>query len=488
MASKTVLAVDLGAESGRVAAVSFDGKQMELSEISRFANIPVELAGTLHWNMLELWRQIDSAIQKSKDKSPISVGVDSWGVDFGLLDHNGDLLGLPVHYRDHRTQDIMEEVTSIIPKADIFAETGIQFMQINTLYQLRSLALVNSPALEHADTFLMIPDLIHYWMTGRKVCEFTNATTTQLYNTRAAGWARGLMEKLGIPSQIFPEVCQPGTFLGRHAGMNVIAPTSHDTGSAVVAVPARDKDFIYISSGTWSVVGCELPEPINSTEALDANFSNEGGVSGTVRLLKNITGLWILQECQRSWSDEGKHFTYPELIEAAEQAPVHQAFINLDAPMFLAPGDHPSLIRLYCDKTGQPPPETTGEFVRCILESLALTYATVIEKLEVITGKHFKTVHIIGGGSQNKLLCQLTSDATGREVVAGPVEASVIGNGAVQLMASGDIRDIAQAREIVARMQGIRHYEPEFELDWKAAAQQFVSLQALENPYAIEKN
>lgn len=473
MASKTVLAIDLGAESGRVTAVSYDGRRLSLKEISRFPNIPVEAGGTIYWDVLNLWRNISEAIAEGHATSPVSVGVDTWGVDFALLDHNGQLMGLPVHYRDGRTKGIMEDVFSVVSRREIFRHTGIQFMPINTLYQIRSLILSDSPALQHAAVFLTIPDLINYWLTGQKISEFTSATTTQLFNTAEHRWATELQEKLDIPTAIFPAVCEPGTPLGTYGALEVIAPACHDTGSAVAAVPSRGKKAVYISSGTWSPVGCEVDEPVLTDAALEAELTNEGGADGAFRLLKNVTGLWILQECQRTWEAEGRPYSYPELTALANQAPALQSIIIPDDPRFLSPGNHPEIIRQFCAHTGQATPDSVGRIVRCVLESLALAYREVIESLEAVTGREFETIHIIGGGSRNELLCQFTADATGLEVVAGPVEAAVIGNALVQLCAIGELASLAEGREIVSRLKELRRYEPRLSPAWAAADGQY---------------
>jgi rhamnulokinase len=356
MAQVTVLAIDLGAESGRVMAVGFNGRSLHLQELHRFPNTTVSVNGTLHWDFLRLWGDIQTGIAKGQALRPASIGVDTWGVDFGLLDSQGSLIGNPVHYRDGRTQGMMETAVAKVPRADIFAQTGIQFMPINTLYQLLSLVESGSPQLKIADTFLTAPDLLNYWLTGAKVCEFSNATTTQLLNPTTHAWATDLMDKLGIPSHIFPEVAPPGTCLGSYEGIPVIAPACHDTGSAVAAVPAQGRDFAYISSGTWSLVGLEVDEPILTPEALAANVTNEGGVYGTYRLLKNVMGLWILQQCRATWAAAGQNYSYGELVALAKEAEPLTAVFNPNAPTFLTPGDHPQRIQDYCRQTGQPPP------------------------------------------------------------------------------------------------------------------------------------
>lgn len=469
MANKTVLAVDLGAESGRVMAVDFDGRSLHLQERHRFPNTTTIINGTLHWNFLRLWDDIQTGIKKGKTLNPASIGVDTWGVDFGLLDSQGNLIGNPVHYRDGRTQNMMSHAFSKVPQADIFAQTGIQFMPINTLYQLLSLVESGSPQLQIAHTFLTAPDLLNYWLTGTRVCEFSNATTTQLFNPTTGRWATELMDKLGIPSHIFPDVVPPGSRLGSFEGIPVIAPACHDTGSAVAAVPALGRDFAYISSGTWSLVGVEIDKPVLTPEALAANVTNEGGVYGTYRLLKNVMGLWILQQCRATWATTGQEYSYGELVQLAEQAEPLQAIFNPNDPIFLQPGDHPRRIRELCRKTGQPVPETVGSVVRSVLESLALAYREVLEQVTAVAHRPVSVIHIVGGGSQNELLNQLTASATGLPVVTGPVEATVIGNALVQLITLGEITDWQQAREIVAGMDELKQYEPNETAVWDEA-------------------
>ncbi len=466
MAKQTVLAVDLGAESGRVMAVGFNGRSLHLQELHRFPNTTVTLNGTLHWNFLRLWDDIQMGIAKGRALNPASIGVDTWGVDFGLLDSQGSLIGNPVHYRDGRTHNMMQTAFTKIPQADIFAQTGIQFMPINTLYQLLSLVESGSPQLQIANTFLTAPDLLNYWLTGAKVCEFSNATTTQLFNPTTGTWATGLMGKLGIPSHIFPELVPPGTRLGSYDGIPVIAPACHDTGSAVAAVPSQNSDFAYISSGTWSLVGLEVDQPILTPEALAANVTNEGGVYGTYRLLKNVMGLWILQQCRATWAAAGQMFSYAELVQLAAQAEPLTAVFNPNDPLFLQPGDHPQHIRDLCRQTNQPVPETIGAVVRCVLESLALAYRGVLELVQKVSSQPVSILHIVGGGSQNGLLNQLTANATGLPVVTGPVEATVMGNALVQFITLGEIADLQQARDVVAGMAELQTYLPKETAVW----------------------
>ena len=469
MSNKTVLAVDLGAESGRVMAVKFDGNRLQLEELHRFPNTTVTLNGTLHWDFLRLWRDIQTGIEKGKALNPASIGVDTWGVDFGLLDNQGSLIGNPVHYRDGRTANMMETAFNKISRADIFAQTGIQFMPINTVYQLLSLVESGSPQLQIADTFLTAPDLLNYWLTGVKAAEFSIATTTQLFNPTTGTWATEMMDKLGIPSHIFPEIVPPGTRLGAYEGIPVIAPACHDTGSAVAAMPTSSDNFAYISSGTWSLMGLEMTEPVINEASLAANVTNEGGVFGTYRLLKNISGLWILQQCRQTWRAQGQEYSYAELVALAEAADPLTAVFNPNDPCFLPPGDHPQSIRDYCAATGQPVPDDVGSIVRSVLESLAMTYRETLDTLRNLTGRSIDVVHIGGGGTQNQLLNQMTANATGLPVVTGPIEATVIGNALVQLITLGEVADLRQARQIVASLSELNHYEPKDAAVWQEA-------------------
>jgi rhamnulokinase len=454
------LAVDLGAESGRAVLGRFDGEQITLEEVHRFPNVPVRLPDGLHWNVLRIAREVKDGIAKAtRNGGRIeSLGVDAWGVDFALLDRDGCLISNPYHYRDPRTEGMDERAFDRMPKEEIYETTGIQFMPINTLYQL--LAMEGSPLLQAAQTLLLIPDLISYWLTGEKACEFTAASTTQLCDARSGGWAHDLLEKMRFPGHIFGEIVPPGTRLGpllpevaeeigAKEGLPVTAVASHDTASAVVAVPGESENFAYISSGTWSLVGVELPKPAISPEGMHANFTNEGGFGGTTRFLKNVMGLWLLQECRRTWAREGREYSYEELTRLAQAVPDAGPLLDPDHPAFLPPGDMPGRIRRFCRETHQSPPEEPGEVVRCVLESLALKYRWVLERAEEITGRRAEVVHVVGGGVRNTLLCQLTADATRRPVRAGPVEATALGNLMVQAYARGYLGSLEEIRAAV---------------------------------------
>jgi rhamnulokinase len=473
MAKNTVLTVDLGAESGRVMAVGFDGERLSIEELRRFVNPQTTIHGVLHWDFLHLWREIQAGILAGKELNPASIGVDTWGVDFALLDQQGSLIGNPVGYRDARTNGMMEKVFERVPVEEVFERTGIQLMRINTLFQLMSLVENSSPQLEIAETLLMAPDLLNYWLTGAKVSEFSIATTSQMYDPTAGDWAFGMLEALGIPTRILPEIVPPGTKLGEYEGIAVIAPATHDTGSAVAAVPTNTSEYAYISSGTWSLVGLETTRPIINREALAANVTNEGGVYGTYRLLKNCTGLWIVQQCRRTWAEAGEPYSYAELVEMARQAPPLVSVIDPDDEAFLAPGNHPELIQAYCERTEQEVPQSKGSILRAALDGLALAYRKTLESLQTVSGQTVRRIHIVGGGTQNELLNQKTADATGLPVYAGPIEATVLGNALVQLITLGEIGDLAQGREVVMQSTPLRTYEPRQTDAWRAAYERF---------------
>ncbi len=483
------LAFDLGAESGRAVVGRFDGTRLELLTIHRFPNGPVKVLGSLYWDVLRLFSELKQGLalyRRQYGSALDGIGLDTWGVDSALLGRHDVLLGNPHHYRDPRTEGMLAAAFARVPREEIFEYTGIQFMEINSLYQLLSMKLSGDPTLENAEALLMMPDLFNFWLTGVKACEFSDATTTQFYDPRKRDWARPLLEKLGLPTHILQPVVQPGTVLGpllpeiaEETGLEevpVIAPACHDTGSAVAAVPARGKDFAYISSGTWSLMGVESPEPVITKESLAFNFTNEGGVCGTFRLLKNIMGLWLVQECRRTWAQEGEELSYAQLTDLAAEAPAFGPLIEPDSHDFLRPGDMPSRIRAFCGRTGQKVPETKGEIIRCALESLALKYCWVLEKLEIMCGSRLGTIHVVGGGSQNRLLCQLTADATQRPVVAGPVEATAAGNILMQAIARGHIASLAEGREVIRRSFDLLTYEPGPAAGWDEAYARFLAI------------
>ena len=483
------LAFDLGAESGRAVVGRFDGNKLELSTAHRFPNGPVKVLGSLYWDVLRLFSELKQGLalyRRQYGSSLDGLGLDTWGVDSALIGRNDALLGNPHHYRDPRTEGMLKAAFARVPREEIFQHTGIQFMEINSLYQLLSMRLSGDPTLEKAEALLMMPDLFNFWLTGIKACEFSDATTTQFYDPRKRDWARPLLEKLGLPTHILQQVVQPGTVLGpllpeigEEAGLEgapVIAPACHDTGSAVAAVPAKGEGFAYISSGTWSLMGVEAPEPVISKDSLAFNFTNEGGVCGTFRLLKNIMGLWLVQECRRTWAQEGEELSYGELTDLAAKAPAFGPLIEPDSHDFLRPGDMPARIRAFCARTGQKTPETRGEIVRSALESLALKYRWVLEKLEIMQARPLQTIHILGGGSQNQLLCQLAADATQRLVIAGPIEATAAGNILMQAIARGHIASLAEGREVVHRSFELATYEPGSAAGWDEAYERFLAI------------
>lgn len=466
----TVLAIDIGAESGRVMAVHFDGASLQLEEVHRFPNFALTVNGVLHWDILHLWREVQAGIERSRVQTaepPASLAVDTWGVDFGLLDRDGNLIGNPVCYRDSRTEGMLDAVFARVPKAEVFAQTGIQFMAINTLYQMMSLVERGSPQLQIASRFLTVPDLLNFWLSGAQVCEFSNATTTQMLNPFTRSWASELLDALAIPLDLFPEVVQPGTRLGAYDDIPVIAPACHDTGSAVAGVPAQTSNFAYISSGTWSLVGLEVAEPVVNEAALAVNATNEGGVFGSFRLLKNVMGLWLLQQCRSTWEQAGRAYSYPELVSLAESAEPLRYFVDPNDDRFLPPGDHPAHIQAFCQQSGQAGPEGDAAVARCVFDSLALAYRDVLLELQGLTGRPIDVIHVVGGGSRNRLLNQLTADATGIPVLAGPGEATVIGNSLVQLISLGELANLDEGRQLVSGLGELERFEPEGEDAWQ---------------------
>ena len=490
MNALNVLGIDLGASSGRAMLGTLEGKKLTIREIHRFLNEPVTLCGRFVWDMPRLFHEIKQALLKlSRSGETVdAIGIDTWGVDFGLLDKNGHLLSLPVHYRDARTNGIPEKVRAIIPDGELFARTGIAFNSFNTLYQLYAMKEEGDPALESAQDLLFLPDLLAYFLTGKKGTEYTIASTSQLLDPFKRDWDRELMEKLGIPAHIFGEVKLPGTVRGTLlpeiakecgvAQIPVIAIGGHDTASAVAAVPAQEKDFAYISSGTWSLLGAEVQKPLCTEGVMKANYTNEGGVDGSIRLLKNIMGLWIIQECKREWDRRGSETSFGELVELSMQAPAFKAILDVDDACFLAPGDMPARVQAYCEKSGQAVPEGKGEISRVIYESLALKYRWAIERLEEdMLKKPIEALHIVGGGSKNALLNQFTAEAIRRPVIAGPDEGTIIGNLLVQAQALGAISGIRELREVVENSFPTKTFLPETDgKAWDEAYQRYLKV------------
>lgn len=485
MTQQCYLAVDLGAESGRVVAGLFDGRRVELVELHRFRNGPVSFGGTLRWDLVNLWREIQTGLGKAAAKygSAIkSVGVDTWGVDYVLLSEQDELLGLPYCYRDARTKGLMNHTFTRLSRADIFATTGLQFMEINTLYQLVAMSQQNPKMLDQAATFLMVPDFLNWLLCGSKVVEFTNATTTQCLDATQRDWAASMLGKLGIPARMFPQVVGPGTMLGQLRAdvarlnnidrINVVAPATHDTGSAVVAVPTSltgTAKWAYISSGTWSLMGLELPNAILSQRALELNVTNEGGIDGTYRLLKNIMGLWLIQQCKVSFERQGRTTDYGQLVKEAEASPAFRSIVDPDDSRFLSPEDMPSAIASWCRDTQQPVPETDGQFIRCCIESLALKYRRVLRWLEELSGEAVDVLHIVGGGTKNELLNQFTANACGCAVVTGPTEGTALGNVLIQARTAGEVGSLAEIRGIVKASSELREYQPRDVAAWNDA-------------------
>jgi rhamnulokinase len=471
-------AVDLGAQSGRVAVGDLDGDRLNIAEVHRFENTPVDVRGVLHWDIDRLFDDaVDGLRAATRDSAVDSVAVDSWAVDFGLVDAGGRLIRGPVHYRDTRRVDAVESVYSRVPPRELYERTGIQLMPINTVFELAAMTLENDPALDEAETLLLIPDLLHLRLCGSRSSEFTNATTTQCFDPRADAWARDLLERLAIPTGLLPEVVAPGTPLGStEDGAKVIAVATHDTGSAVAAVPFRRTGSVFLSVGTWSLVGMEIDRPLITDETFAANLTNEGGVAGTFRLLRNVTGLWLLHESRRAWASDGQALSFDELTASAESAPPLRSLIDPDDDSFASPGDMPGRIADFCRRTGQPAPEDPGATARCILESIALKHALTVDLLRDVTATEPSELHVVGGGARNDLLCRWTAEAAALPVIAGPEEATLVGNLLVQAMALGEIGSVEQARDVVRASFVPVVYEPTASPAWAEARERFAGL------------
>ena len=476
------VAADLGASSGRLMVGAWNGRAFLLDELHRFPNSGIRVSGSLHWDVLRMWAEIQHGLEKYRTRfadAPAAIGVDAWGVDFALLDQRGRLLGNPYHYRDARTDGVPELVFQQIDPREMFRWTGVQTVQINTIFQLYSMAHTADPQLKIADTLLMIPDLFHYFLCGARAVEHSEATTTQMYSP-TNGWARAVLDTLEIPVNMLPKVVFPGTQLGqvqpevlRDAGFSstfpVVAVASHDTASAVAAIPNMDETSAFISSGTWSLMGVELREPITSERAFSLGFSNEGGADGSILLVKNMTGLWILQECRRQWSSGGHAHTWTDITAMAASAKAFECVLDVDAIDFRAPENMPRAMAAYCRRTMQPQPQTIGAVARCCFESLAMKYRSVLESLETLTERRLKTIRIVGGGCLNTLLCQMTADACNRTVVSGPAEASAFGNVMLQAVATGHLSNIGAGRAAIAASIQCVSYFPQRTEDWDEA-------------------
>ncbi len=476
------VAADLGASSGRLMVGRWDGSKFSLDELHRFPNRGVEISGSLHWDVSGMWSEIQRGLMLYRERfhdPPAAIGVDAWGVDFALLDGSGELLGNPYHYRDARTDGIPQLVFQRIDERQLFLWTGVQTMQINTIFQLYSMVRDADPKLKAAATLLMIPDLFHYFLCGERVVEHTEATTTQMYSP-TNGWARQVLDTLEIPPRILPDVVRPGTKLGPvraevlrdigcSHGFPVVAVASHDTASAVAAIPGMNENSAFISSGTWSLMGVELREPITSDRAYSLGFTNEGGADDSILLIKNLTGLWLLQECQRQWSHEGHDYTWGDISAMAATAPAFACLLDVDASDFRAPENMHRAIAEYCRRSMQPNPETIAVVARGCFESLALKYRSVLESLEAVTARRLDTIRIVGGGCLNSLLCQMTADACNRKVVSGPAEASAFGNVMLQAVATGHVSNIGAGRAAIAASIQCVTYFPQSTGVWDEA-------------------
>lgn len=497
MAAVNFLAADLGASNGRVLLGQWDGAQFALQELHRFPNGPVTVHDRMYTDVLNLWTEVKNGLARYATQfreAPAGFGLDTWGVDYGLFDRQGRLLGNPVHYRDARTNGMMEHAFSQLPKDEIYRITGLQFIQLNTLFQMVAMRAQGDPQLDQAASMLMMPDIFHYWLTGERIAEYTIASTTQMLAARERQWATGMLDRLRLPTNILPPIVQPGSVVGPMLGpvlqetglppgVPVIACGSHDTASAVAGIPGLDARSLYISSGTWSLMGVETAEPIVNETALALNFTNEGGVGGTIRLLKNIAGLWLLQEARRQWEREGQAYSWAELLTLAEQAQPFKCIVNPDAPDFFGPSNMVDTIRAFCVRSGQPAPETVGEVVRSCLESLALRYRSVVDALEALLtsadgkpGPRLTTIRIVGGGSQNRMLNQFAADACQRTVVAGPVEAAALGLMMVQAVATGHLANLQEGRAAIAASSRQETFAPRSGAGWDDAYGRFLKL------------
>jgi rhamnulokinase len=488
MSGHSYLAFDLGASSGRGVMGILDKGKISLKEVNRFYNGMTTLLGKYHWDYLRLFDEIKHGIAEcaGMEQKPESIGLDTWGVDYALFDKQGSLLGVPYAYRDHRTDTAMEELFRKIPKQRIYELTGIQFMQFNTIFQLYAARRDGLPIMDLAKDLLFVPDIINYFLTGVKKSEFTFATTSQLFNPVRGGWEKELFDGIGVSMDIMQEIVSPGTVIGkltedvaretRMPQINVIAPATHDTGAAIASIPAEDENFAYISSGTWSLMGIESKKPLISDQTLSYNFTNEGGVEKTYRVLKNIMGLWLIQECKRCWDNKKQEYSFPEIVKMAEQAEPFKSLVDPDNPAFLNPLDMPAALADFCKSTGQPVPQTHAGFSRCVFDSLALKYRSVIESLKMISDKRIEKIHVIGGGSQNELLCQFTANATGLPVVAGPAEGTAIGNIMVQAMGLGHVKSLSEIRHTIRNSFEFKSYRPENFDAWDKAYERFKKL------------
>jgi rhamnulokinase len=491
--SRGYIAIDLGAESGRVIVGVLADHRLRLEEVHRFNHEPVWLPTGLHWDITGIWREIVSGLRraatwsKANGVEPVSVGVDTWGVDWALIDEAGELVGLPHAYRDPRNTAAYEEVLAKLGKDRIYQSTGIQFMALNTLYSLYAHMLADPEAMARGE-LLFMPDLFHYWLSGQRTIEATIASTSQMVDCHTGDWAWEMLAQLGLPAPALSPTTSPGSDVGAlrkslagdtglPVGVRVVAPASHDTASAVAAVPAAEgANWCYVSSGTWSLLGAEIDAPCVTPAAQAASFTNERGIANTIRFLKNIPGLWLVQECRREFTRQGQELDYARLTQFAELAPAFRTLIDPAHAAFQSPGSMPQKIAEYARATGQPAPDSPGQFVRSCLESLALAYREKLEMLEAILGRRVEVIHVVGGGGKNTLLSQMTADATGRRVVVGPYEATASGNALVQALAAREVGNLAELRGIVARSFEPAEFIPVAGERWHEAYQLYKNL------------
>ena len=471
---KRVLAFDFGASSGRAILAEFENGQLTYQEVHRFENCPREADGHFRWDFADLMANVRLGIEKAGEFD--SIGFDTWGVDFGLLDENGELLGDPVHYRDGRTEGMVEKALQTMPADALYAATGIQIMGINTLFQLLAAKESDPETWSRAKRLLFMPDLFAHALCGSDACETTIASTSQMLDPHTRGWSRPVLDAFGIPESLFAPRVDSGAVVGEYKGAKVIAVAGHDTQCAVAAMPAPDKDAAFLSCGTWSLLGCELDAPVLTEQSRLLALSNEQGANGKINYLKNIIGLWLIQESRRQWRREGQEYSYADLETLALEAAPLRSFIDPDDPAFTPPGDIPGRVREFCRRTGQPVPETVGEIMRCIYESLALKYRFALEQLSQATGKNFSSLHILGGGAKDGLLCRMTADCTGIPVIAGPVEATALGNILIQLVALGEVKDIEEGRARIAATEPVKRFAPSAQDDWNRAYETYKTI------------
>lgn len=485
--TKKLLSFDFGASSGRAILGTFDGNKLELSEIHRFSNDPVIINGTMYWDVLRLIFEIKQSLIKSKSYGKIdSIGIDTWGVDFGLLDKDGKLIENPVHYRDSRTNDILPKAFEKLPREEFYSITGNQFMEINTVFQLFSLVLERPEVLERAEHLLMMPDLLRYFLTDNIQTEYSAATTTQLLDAKSRTWSNRILDALNIPKKLFSDIIPTATKAGclsdslcEELGIEpseVIAVAGHDTQSAMASVPALEKDFLFLSCGTWSLLGTELCEPLINKDAYNCNLTNEGGYDNKASFLKNIIGLWLIQETRRQWKKEGEELSFAEMEMLAREAKPLCSFIDPDDNVFVPAGNIPKRIQEYCKQTNQYVPQTKGEILRCIYDSLAMKYRYSISQIEYCTKKNYDKLYIVGGGVQDKFLCQRTADICNKTVIAGPVEATVYGNLLLQLIALNEVKDLNEAREVVRRSETVNSFTPNNDKQIDSAYETFLKI------------